>query len=509
MQIILLEIANDNNPATAINGGDSDARILLVPNSVQHSVLFTRCITVIHHGGIGTTGACMRAGIPQLIISVMYDQHRNGQRIEELRLGYACPLDTITDSSDSSDTVEVETSAQTLRVALTKCTSPAQRLRCACMGQKMRSDPAEDGITNAVELLWEQICHIVPPKKIEKVEDKSGTETQQLAYETDSEGRLVLPNGLKMHAHWASAPEETAFLYEEIFERQVYARGVAQLKPGDLMVDVGANVGMFALYAAHHTQMRNQDPITIIAIEPMQANFTLLQQNMHLHKVRGLCYRCAVGNSADGPVGEKEKNAALSRLSDNIGVFHENYDPDVTGELPAHSKTMLYYPRMPGNSCSIARVTTNTALQETHMNPNVLRAAHNSRTEETCAVFTLSDVLDHFLQFAEDGRGVNKSTYFKDDMTVGVKRPAEAVGYTAVAARRVALLKIDVEGDELEVLQSINKTYWGLVDRVIIESHPINTDNICALLQQEGFREENIAVEEDRTGNAFMYASRF
>lgn len=171
---------------------------------------------------------------------------------------------------------------------------------------------------------------------------------------------------------------------------------------------------------------------------------------------------------------------------------------------------MLYYPRMPGNSCSIARVVSNTALQKAHMNPKVLREAQSDCTEETCAVFSLSDILYHYLQCAEDERCV-QAILVEDNFLVGVKRAAEAVNdtVTAVAARRVALLKIDVEGDELEVLQSINKTHWGLVDRVIIESHPSNTDNICALLQQERFCEKNISVEEDGTGNAFIYASRF
>ena len=185
---------------------------------------------------------CVLFYIHVVILSVMYDQHRNGQRIEELKLGFTCSIDAIIDSFEASSlrkTADLNASAQLLRVALTKCTSPAQRLRCACVGRIMRSDPAEDGVANAVKQLWEQIYHIVPPKTIEKVEDKSGTETQQLAYETDSEGRLILPNGLKIHAHWESAPEETAFLYEEIFKRQVYARGVAHLKPGDLVVDVG------------------------------------------------------------------------------------------------------------------------------------------------------------------------------------------------------------------------------------------------------------------------------
>jgi len=40
-------------------------RFILVEHSVQHTVLFPRCVAVVHHGGIGTTNACVRAGVPQ------------------------------------------------------------------------------------------------------------------------------------------------------------------------------------------------------------------------------------------------------------------------------------------------------------------------------------------------------------------------------------------------------------------------------------------------------------
>lgn len=50
---------------TATTAPNASPRILLIPHSVQHNKLFPKSITVIHHGGIGTTGACMRAGIPQ------------------------------------------------------------------------------------------------------------------------------------------------------------------------------------------------------------------------------------------------------------------------------------------------------------------------------------------------------------------------------------------------------------------------------------------------------------
>jgi len=173
-------------------------------------------------------------------------------------------------------------------------------------------------------------------------------------------------------------------------------------------------------------------------------------------------------------------------------------------------QTMLYYPRMPGNSCNLKHVASNNALQEAHMNPNVLQAAQRDCTEEKCAVFTLSDILHHFMRCAEEEHNTRKTTASEDNKFVGRKRPVKAVQdvSTPMTARRVALLKIDVEGDELEVVRSIEKSHWMLIDRIIAESHPNNTNKICALLQQAGFCESNIWVEKDGTGNSFIFASR-
>jgi len=101
----------------------------------------------------------------------------------------------------------------------------------------------------------------------------------------------------------------------------------------------GANIGLFALYAAHHTQRILPDSVTIIAIEPMRENFSLLQQNLLLHNVHGRCYRCAVGiPSLDEPVGERDIAAALTRLSGDISTDNLKQDLEVTRELPVHGK---------------------------------------------------------------------------------------------------------------------------------------------------------------------------
>jgi hypothetical protein len=48
------------------------SNILLLGGHVLHSLLFKECAAVLHHGGAGTVGACLRAGIPQGILSLCF-----------------------------------------------------------------------------------------------------------------------------------------------------------------------------------------------------------------------------------------------------------------------------------------------------------------------------------------------------------------------------------------------------------------------------------------------------
>ena len=57
---------------------------------VPFSKLLPRSVALIHHGGIGSAAAAIRAGIPQLIIASAFDQFFNGHRIEALGLGVWC-----------------------------------------------------------------------------------------------------------------------------------------------------------------------------------------------------------------------------------------------------------------------------------------------------------------------------------------------------------------------------------------------------------------------------------
>jgi vancomycin aglycone glucosyltransferase len=66
---------------------------------VNQQALFKRVSAVVHHGGAGTTTTAALAGVPQVVIPQMYDQHYWAQRVDRLGIGTAhAPGTPTTDS---------------------------------------------------------------------------------------------------------------------------------------------------------------------------------------------------------------------------------------------------------------------------------------------------------------------------------------------------------------------------------------------------------------------------
>jgi sterol 3beta-glucosyltransferase len=60
---------------------------IFVTESVPHDWLFPRMAAVVHHGGAGTTGAGLRAGIPNIIVPVANDQPFWARQVKTLGAG--------------------------------------------------------------------------------------------------------------------------------------------------------------------------------------------------------------------------------------------------------------------------------------------------------------------------------------------------------------------------------------------------------------------------------------
>jgi amino acid adenylation domain-containing protein/FkbM family methyltransferase len=87
--------------------------------------------------------------------------------------------------------------------------------------------------------------------------------------------RYKLPNNMAI-AHLNK--HETDFTYSAIFEQQTYLKHGINFNDGDCIFDVGANIGLFSLFANH--MCKNPK---IYAFEPNPAVFKLLEANVSLY----------------------------------------------------------------------------------------------------------------------------------------------------------------------------------------------------------------------------------
>jgi len=110
---------------------------VLAVESVPHDWLFPRMAAVVHHGGAGTTGAGLRAGVPSIVIPVSKDQPFWARQVKALGVG----PDPIPRKRLTADRL-----AHAMRLAVT---DESIHKRAAALGQTIR---AEDGVGNAVRV---------------------------------------------------------------------------------------------------------------------------------------------------------------------------------------------------------------------------------------------------------------------------------------------------------------------------------------------------------------------
>jgi FkbM family methyltransferase len=128
-----------------------------------------------------------------------------------------------------------------------------------------------------------------------------------------------LSNGLLIYSN-ARTPLHSLFM--DIFARASYMDpGIPQIKSGDVVVDIGANIGMFSLFAASISP-----DVQVYAFEPASDTFAVLQKNVeanHLTNVQ--CAKCAV-SATTGELG-----LYLHRGSTGDSVIRDRVGQNITG----------------------------------------------------------------------------------------------------------------------------------------------------------------------------------
>ena len=118
------------------DGGVHAEGRVLAAGFVPHGLVLGRCAAVVHHGGIGTTGAALRAGVPSVVVPFTHDQPDNARRVRMLGCGVVLQPGRLSDGR--------------LRAAIARVCGEAVRRRC---GEMVDATEHEDGGVRGCEAI--------------------------------------------------------------------------------------------------------------------------------------------------------------------------------------------------------------------------------------------------------------------------------------------------------------------------------------------------------------------
>ncbi|HMJ66305.1 MAG TPA: FkbM family methyltransferase, partial [Candidatus Binatia bacterium] len=259
--------------------------------------------------------------------------------------------------------------------------------------------------------------------------------------------RCVLPGGLEIvHLN----QYETDYLYKEIFADQCYLRHGIQLRDGDTVLDIGANIGLFSLFV----MSRCKNP-RIYAFEPAPEAYELLRANCN-------AYGSSVQTTNVG-ISDRTKTATFTfyEKSSVFSSFHSDESED-RHAIQTVVRNMLKSESTVGGTV------------EEYIDELTNDRLHQKKYE--CQLISISDII-------------------RDNQI-----------------DRINLLKIDAEKSELDIIQGINESDWSKIDQVVIEVHDRTGEvvqRITKLLNEKGYR---CAVEHEKlledSGLFNLYAIR-
>ena len=230
-----------------------------------------------------------------------------------------------------------------------------------------------------------------------------------------------------------------------------------ELKDGDVVVDVGANIGVFGVRAS-----QKYKDITIHSFEPVPAIFNVLKKNTELSQ-NNLFYAYQMG------LGSKEETLSFT-----------------------------YFPNSPALS------TSNPEMWEN--DPKAFHKAVKGSIKNSPDSFWWSSLIPNF--------SIPLIAWYLRKGKKTVECPVRTLSGMIhdENMEKITLLKMDCEGQEWDVLMGIEDEHWPLIESIVMEVHDVDgrADEVRSLLNQKGFTKITGEKEKslEQTNLINLYAVR-
>lgn len=222
---------------------------------------------------------------------------------------------------------------------------------------------------------------------------------------------------------------ETDFSYKEIFEDSTYLKHGIALADNACIFDVGANIGMFAMFAKQLCPGAK-----IFAFEPAQEVCRLLQLNVAQYGSDVQVYQCGLSDK------ESVTNYTYYPHYSIMSGFHAGFEED-NQALCAGVRNQISKSLPPGSSVASDRIVE-----------VLVKGKLNDARQSQCRLSTVSTVLRE--------TGID----------------------------RINLLKVDAERSELEILDGVDECDWPKIDQVVMEAHSEQqAERVVSLLNAKGY----------------------
>jgi FkbM family methyltransferase len=251
--------------------------------------------------------------------------------------------------------------------------------------------------------------------------------------------RTVLPNGLEISYLRSSGGDwEVPSMYKHI---QEYFKCGIRIPDGGVVFDVGANIGLFSLF------VNRQAPRTkVYAFEPVPAIFSVLKENLERYDYQRL---------SAFPFGLAAQNGEQSFT----------YYPNAPGLSTHHHEQMDE-----GLEKMIQTIEKSPqALPDLFQNANAGAALGDGRFQKMRAILGL------------------KSLFQSEIIHAAVFTLSHVVATHRI--ERIDLLKVDVNGSEIDVFNGIKAADWRRIKQVVVEvpDSEGKIDEVTAILRKNQF----------------------